>query len=96
MANMTDVSNRTFDECTDECIFQTVKGKPNVAIVVFTAGDVFGGYSSVVVTERGKLFDDAKMFIFSFTFHWLCMSPQRFDVKECVKVHAGVNCNKKL
>ena len=64
---------------TDECLFQKVKGKPNIAIVAFTTdGDVFGGFYSVAVTEQNKCFKDPEMFIFSFESHGRCATPQRF------------------
>ena len=70
------------DEFTNECLFQKVRGKPNIAIVATTKdGDVFGGFYSVAVTgpEGSK---DPNMFAFSFESHGRCMTPQRFAVKK--------------
>ena len=68
---------------TDECLFQMVKDKPNVAIVATTTeGDVFGGFYNVAVTEQKEWFKDPNMFIFSFESNGRCERPQRFVLKE--------------
>ena len=85
------VYDSTVDECTDECIFQSIKGTPNVEIVAFTTeGDSLAGSS--VVTEQGKWFDTEHV-IFSFESHGWCETPERFDVKECGKGNATVKYN---
>ena len=87
------IFDSTVDEFTNDCLFQKVRGKPNVAIVATTTdGDVFGGFYSVAVTERLKdenLFDP-NMFAFSFESHGRCETPKRFAVKKKFKVDAGV------
>ena len=74
------------DPFTDQDLFDRVKGKPNIALVVFTAdGSVFGGFYTVAVTEQKKNFFDPDMFVFSFESHGRCKTPQRFAVKADVK-----------
>ena len=54
-ARATVIFDSTVDEFTDGCMFEKVKGKPNVAIVATTTdGDVFGGFYSVAVTKQIK------------------------------------------
>ena len=87
------------DEFTNECFFNKVKGRPNIAqIATTTDGDVFGGFYSVAVTEQWEDFQDPSMFIFSFESHGRCRTPQRFVVKEKWKSRACMrffkdNCN---
>ena len=70
---------------TDECLFQMVKDKPNIAIVATTTdGDVFGGFYNVAVTEQGKHLNDPNMFVFSCESHGRCVTPKRFVVKEAL------------
>ena len=77
------IYDSTVDEFTDECFFQAVRGKPNVAIIATTTdGDVFGGFYSVAVTGHDIVFDDPNLFVFSFESNGRCMTPQRFVVKE--------------
>ena len=76
---------------TDKCLFQMVKGKPNVAIIATTKdGDVFGGFYNVAVTMQEKNFFDQDMFIFSFESHGRCKTPQRFVAKEDMMNFANV------
>ena len=85
-ANATILYDSTVDEFTDNGLFNKVKGKLNIAIVVFTSdGDVFGGFFSVAVTAQNTKFHDPNMFIFSFESHGRCITPQKFDVKDHVK-----------
>ena len=85
------VYDSVVDEFTDECLFEKVKGKPNIALVGFTTdGDVFGGFYSVAVTEQYKVFFDPNMFAFSFESHGRCATPQRFFVKERLNENASV------
>ena len=52
-AKTTVVYDSTVDEVTHDRLFNTVKGKPNIAVIGFTTdGDVFGGFYSVAVTEQ--------------------------------------------
>ena len=75
----------------DNCLFQMVKDKPNVAIITTTAdGDVFGGFFSVPVTVQNVEFEDPNMFIFSFESHGRCETPQRFFPNEETKDNAFV------
>ena len=77
------VYDSTVDEFTDQCLFNKVKGKPNIMIVATTTdGDVFGGFYSVTVTRQDELLNYSNMFIFSFDSHGRCKTPQRFVVKE--------------
>ena len=77
------VFGSTVDKFTDDGLFNKVKGKQNVALIVFTTdGDVFGGFYSVAVTTPGKYFNDPNMFAFSFESHRRCMTPQRFALKK--------------
>ena len=77
---------------TDECLFQMVKDKPNVALVASTTeGDVFGGFYSVAVTEQDETFKDPDMFLFSFESHGRCKLPKKFAVKEGEREYAYVN-----
>ena len=79
------IYDSTVDEFTHDGLFDTVKGKKDIALVGFTTdGDVFGGFYSVAVTEQGKALIDPNMFAFSFESHGRCMAPQRFVVKEKV------------
>ena len=79
------------DEFTDECLFQAIKGKPNVAIVATTTdGDVCGGFYSVAVTEQREFFYDPTIFAFSFESHGRCKTPQRFVVKKENQENADV------
>ena len=83
MSKVSTVFDSTVDEFTDRGIFETVKGKQNIALIGFTKdGDVFGGFSSVAVTEQWRYFYDPTMFVFSFESHGRCETPQRFAVKE--------------
>ena len=78
-STVTIIYDSMVDEFTDECMFQTVRGKPNIAIVATTTeGDVFGGFHSVAVTEQNKQLYDPNIFAFSFESHGRCMTPQRF------------------
>ena len=88
------VYDSTVDEFTDDGLFEKVRGKPDIAVIGFTTdGDVFGGFYSVAVSERGKTLKDRNMFIFSFESHVRCMTPQRFVVKEKKKDSAAVEFN---
>ena len=85
------VFDSTVDEFTDGGLFNKVMGKPNVALVGFTTdGDVFGAFYSVAVTEKEKDHYDSTIFAFSFESHGRCETPQRFAVKEEVKMEANV------
>ena len=82
-ANVTIVFDSTFDEFTDDGLFDKVKGKPNIALVgVTTEGDVFGMFYSRAVSEPDKEIFDPNIFIFSFESHGRCTTPQRFALKE--------------
>ena len=85
------IYDSTVDEFTDECLFQIVKGKKNIALVGFTTyGDVFGGFYSVGVTEQDEYFYDRSIFLFSFKSHGRSMTPQRFVVKNgLMEKHGG-------
>ena len=79
------------DELTDDGLFRSVVGKPNVAVVAFTTdGDVFGAFYSVAVTEQWREFPDPSIFAFSFESHGRCMTPQRFVLKPDAKEKAAV------
>ena len=83
---------------TAECLFQMVRGRPNISIVATTTdGDVFGAFYSVAVTEQDTVFYDPNMFIFSFESHGRCATPRCFFVKEWLKNDAYVcfwkNCS---
>ena len=95
-ANVTIVFDSTFDEFTDDGLFDKVKGKPNIAIVGFTTdGDVFGGFYSPAVTKQFKDFFDPNLFAFSFESHGRCETPKRFMVKEgWLKEKANVSFSK--
>ena len=70
------------DPFTDECLFEKVKGKSNIAVIgITTDGDVFGGFYSVAVTEQDKALFDPNVFAFSFESHGRCENPQRFNAK---------------
>ena len=82
----TKIYDSTVDEFTNHCLFDKVKGKPNIAVVGFTTdGDVFGEFHSVAVTEQDKEFFDPSIFDFSFESHGRCMKTQRFLVKKLKK-----------
>ena len=94
-AKATVIFDSTVDEFTDGCLFQKVRGKPNIAVVGFTSdGDVFGGFYSVAVTKQWKDFFDPTIFAFSFESRGRCMTPQRFVVKEVLKEFAYVEFKK--
>ena len=77
---------------TYECLFQMVKGKPNIAIIATTTdGDVFGGFYNRAVTEQDKRFRDPNMFIFSFESHGRCKTPKRFVLKKSEKGDATMD-----
>ena len=85
------VYDSTVDEFTNGCLFQTVRGKENIAIVATTTdGDVFGGFYSVTVTEQWEDYFDPNIFAFSFESHRRCTTPQRFAVKEELTEKANV------
>ena len=87
----TTIFDSTIDEFTDECLFQKVRDKPNIAVIATTTdGDVFGGYYNVAVTEQDEHFWDPNLFIFSFKSHGRCMTPQKFVVKKEWKKIANV------
>ena len=67
---------------TDECLFQMVKDKQNIALVATTTeGDVFGGFYTVAVTEQDEFFWDPDMFIFSFESHGRCKTQKLLSRK---------------
>ena len=77
------VYDSTADEFTDEGLFQSVKGKPDIAVVATTTdGDVFGGFYTVAVTGQDEWFMDPDMFIFTFEAHGRCATPRKFAVKR--------------
>ena len=91
-ASATIVYDSTVDEFTDQGLFNKVRGKRNIALVVFTAdGDVFGGFYNVAVTEQRKVFKGPDMFVFSFESRGRCETPQRFAVKKKVRIAKYVN-----
>ena len=74
------IYDSTVDEFTDECLFQAVKGRQDIAIVATTTdGDVFGGFYYMAVTRQDEWHYDVNMFIFSFESHGRCETPQMFD-----------------
>ena len=90
-ATATIIYDSTVDEFTADGLFNKVMGKPNVAVIGFTtAGDVFGGFYSVAVTEQEKTFFDPNIFAFSFESRGRCETPQRFIVKEGLREKASV------
>ena len=98
-ARATIIYDSTVDEFTGGGLFQTVKDKPNIAIVATTTdGDVFWGFYSRPAREPGKLFHDPNMFIFSFKSHGRCPTPQMFAVKDGPEQHetAYVRLAKKI
>ena len=89
------IYDSTVDEFTDQGLFDKVKGKPNVALVGFTAdGDVFGGFYNIPVTEQKKSFIDPNIFVFSFESNGRCETPQRFVVKDFVRSYKSVGFDK--
>ena len=85
------VYNSAVDEFTDDGLFEKVKGKPNIALIVFTSDeDVFGGFYSVAVTEQKKSFYDPNIFAFSLESSGRCITPQKFEVKDGVRDKANV------
>ena len=94
MKNETIIYDSTKDPFTAEGLFQMVKGKSNVAIIATTtAGDVFGGFYRVAVTNLDRGFMDPNIFIFSFESHGRCMTPRRFVLREKVRAKACVRFN---
>ena len=90
-ARATIVFDSTVDEFTHNGFFNSVKGRPNIALVATTTdGDVFGGFYTVAVKEQDEDFTDPNMFVFSFESHGRCTTPQRFFVKGEVKDEAFV------
>ena len=89
------VYDSTVDEFTDDAFFNSVRGKPNIAVVGFTTdGDVFGGFYSVAVTEHDWVIFDPNVFIFSFESHGRCETPRRFDVKGWLRDEANVRVDR--
>ena len=83
------------DPFTHDGFFCKILGKPNVAIVAFTAdGDAFGGFYSVVVTKQNSEDFDPNIFVFSFESHGRCKTPQRFAAKEEFKNKVNVGFSK--
>ena len=77
------VYDSNFDSSSPVTLFEKVRGKPNVAIIVFVKeGDVFGAFYSIALTEKNKEYVDLNAFVFSFKSHGRCRVPQRFMVKE--------------
>ena len=71
------------DEFTDDGLFESIRGKPGVAIVACTTtGDVFGGFYSVAVAKRNCPVRDPGIFVFSFGLRGRCVPPQRFLPKR--------------
>ena len=94
-ASATIIYDSTVDELSEQGLFNKVRGKRNVALVVFTAdGDVFGGFYTVAVTEQKEAFYDPDMFVFSFESRGRCETPQRFAVKNKVRSYASVRFDK--
>ena len=88
-ATATIIFDSNVDDFTDECFFQAVKGKHNIAIIAATTdGDVFGGFYSVAVTEQDKYRYDPAIFAFSFESHGRCETPQQCVAKEERKENA--------
>ena len=53
--NATIIYDSAVDEFTSDGLFETVKGKRNIALIGFTTdGDVFGGFYSIAVTKQFK------------------------------------------
>ena len=79
------------DEFTDTAVFDTLKGKANIAVIGLTTdGDVFGGFYSVAVTARGSPCYDPNIFAFSLESNGRCATPQKFAVKERLRDKATV------
>ena len=77
------VYDSTVDEFTAGGIFEQVSGKPNIALIAFTAEcDVFGGFYSVAVDKQDTAFFDPTIFLFSLESHGRCETPKHFTVKE--------------
>ena len=91
-ASATVVFDSTVDEFTADGLFNTIQGKPNIALVGFTAeGDVFGAFYSVAVTEQGEEYFDPDTFAFSFESRGRCMAPQRFVASADAKKQANLS-----
>ena len=89
------VYDSTVDPFTADGLFEKVRGKPNIAVVAYTAeGDVFGGFHSVAVDNQDDSFHDPSIFLFSFESRGRCETPQRFVVKEEVRDRVSVCYNK--
>ena len=83
------------DEFTDGCLFQMVKGKTNVAIVVTTKdGNVIVGGHTVAVMKQCELFKDPNLVVFTFKSHGRGKIPQRFTVIKEFMGDAGVMFSK--
>ena len=85
------IYDSSVDGFTHDALFQKVQGKPNVAVIAFTAdGDVFGGCYSRAVTEQDKWVYDRDIFIFSLESRGRCETPQKFDVKKVLRDEVSV------
>ena len=83
MAHTTILYDSTVHEFTDRGLFNTIQGKPNIAIItVTTDGDIFGGFYTIPVTEANDKFYDPNIFLCSFESHGRCETPQRFGVQD--------------
>ena len=93
--NATIIFDSTVDEFTADGLFDTVRGKRNIAVVGFTTeGDVFGGFYSVAMTDQREFIYDPSIFAFSFESHGRCKTPQRFAVKDDQRCRKYVHFNK--
>ena len=91
-ASATIVYDSPVDKFTHDGLFDKIKGKPNIALIGFTTdGDVFGGFYRIAVTEQEKPVYDPSIFAFSFESRGRCETPQRFVVKEGLKMKANVH-----
>ena len=71
------------DEFTDGGCFCCVRGRPRVALVVFTAdGDAFGVFFARAVAAQSEVTKDPGVFVFSLESHGRCATPQRFGVRR--------------
>ena len=79
------------DEYTYEAFFASILERPNVAVIATsTKGDVFGGFYHPAITAVTKFNWDPNMFVFSFESRGRCQTPQRFVLKEYIKIKAQV------
>ena len=82
-SNVSILFDSTVNEFTNDGLFETVRGKWDVALIAITSdGYVFGGYYSTPALRQEERLNDPNMFLFSLESHGRCATPKQFPVKH--------------